>query len=91
MTVNKAITKSCGCGPGQKCRVCLNIPEPDAPEVVKIEGPFDPRSDVSADAYHIARCAREDAREASGRIVKHLWILFVLLPMALGILFAILK
>ncbi len=45
---------------------------------------------ISADAHHIARCAREDAREASGRIVKHLWIIFVCLPVVLGILFAIL-
>jgi hypothetical protein len=46
---------------------------------------------VSADANYIAKCAREDAREASGRIVKHVWIIFVLLPLVLGILFAILK
>ena len=31
--------------------------------------PFDPRTDISADARHIA-----------GRIVKHLWIIFILLP-----------
>jgi hypothetical protein len=31
--------------------------------------PFDPKTDVSADAKYIA-----------GEIVKHLWILFVLLP-----------
>ena len=53
--------------------------------------PFDQRTDISADAYHIARCAREDSREAAGRIVKNLWIIFVLLPVALGIVFAILK
>ena len=35
----------------------------------KIDNPFDPRTEVSADAEYIA-----------GRIVKHLWILFVLLP-----------
>jgi hypothetical protein len=34
------------------------------------ENPFDPRTEVS-----------EDARYISGRIVKHLWILFVLLPL----------
>ena len=53
--------------------------------------PFDPRIDISADAYHIAKCARDVAREASRRIVKHMWIIFVLLPVVLGILFAILK
>jgi hypothetical protein len=52
---------------------------------------FDPRIDISADAYHIAKCARDDAREASGRIVKHMWIIFVLLPVVFGILFAILR
>jgi len=42
--------------------------------------PFDPRNEVSADAEYV-----------SGRIVKHLWIIFVLLPVVLGILFAILR
>jgi hypothetical protein len=49
------------------------------------------KAQVSADAYHIVKCAREDAREASGRIVKQMWIIFVLLPVVLAILFAILK
>jgi hypothetical protein len=38
--------------------------------------PFDARSEVSADARHI---------------VKHLWIIFVLLPVVLGILLVLLK
>lgn len=42
--------------------------------------PFDPRTDVSADARHVA-----------GRIVKHLWIIFVALPFVLAMLFVILK
>jgi hypothetical protein len=42
--------------------------------------PFDPRTEISADAKHIA-----------GRIVSNLWVIFVLLPIVLGILFAILK
>jgi len=46
---------------------------------------------ISADAYHIARCARDDAREASGRIVKHLWIIFMLLPIVLMIIYAVMK
>ena len=41
--------------------------------------PFDPRTEVSADAKHIA-----------SRIVTHLWILFVLLPVIVGILLAVL-
>jgi hypothetical protein len=40
--------------------------------------PFDPRTEVSADAKHIA-----------GRIVKHLWILFVLLPAVAFLLWAL--
>jgi len=43
------------------------------------DNPFDPRHEVSADARHIA-----------GRIVKHLWIIFVALPFVLAILYAIL-
>ena len=44
------------------------------------ENPFDPRNEVSADAKHIA-----------GKVVLHLWILFVALPIVLGLLFALLK
>ena len=42
--------------------------------------PFDPRTEISADARHIA-----------SRIVTHLWILFVLLPVILGLLYALLR
>jgi hypothetical protein len=42
---------------------------------------------VSGDAHFIATSASKDA----GRIITHLWIIFVLLPVVLGILFAILK
>lgn len=52
---------------------------------------FDPRTDISADAYHIAgivaKCSREDAREASRRIVKHLWLIFVLLPVVVYVVY----
>ena len=41
---------------------------------------FDPRTEVSADAKYITR-----------RIVIHLWILFVALPVVLALLFEILK
>ena len=40
--------------------------------------PFDPRTEVSADAIHIA-----------SRIVKHLWIIFVLLPVVAVVLLVI--
>jgi hypothetical protein len=42
--------------------------------------PFNPRTEVSADARHVA-----------DRIVKHLWIIFVVLPFVLAILYEILK
>jgi hypothetical protein len=35
--------------------------------------PFNRRSEISADAYHIVKCAREDSREVAGRIPNHLW------------------
>jgi hypothetical protein len=44
------------------------------------DNPFDPRTEVSADAKHIA-----------SKVVTHLWILFVALPLMLAILFSILK
>jgi hypothetical protein len=43
------------------------------------DNPFNPRTEVSADAIHIA-----------SRIVKHLWIIFVLLPLVAVVLWAIL-
>ena len=42
--------------------------------------PFDPRTEISADAEHIA-----------SRVVTHLWIIFVLLPFVLGLCFIALK
>jgi hypothetical protein len=42
---------------------------------------------ISADAKYIARATDDN----SGRIIKHLWIIFVLLPVVLGIIFEILK
>ena len=41
---------------------------------------FDQRTEVSADAKYIA-----------GRIVKHLWIIFIVMPLIIGILWAILS
>jgi|SRR5208282_97920 len=49
--------------------------------------PVNPRTEISADAEYIAKTTLA----ASGRIVKHLWIIFVLLPVVLGILIAIAK
>ena len=42
------------------------------------DNPFDPRAEVSADAQHIAR-----------RIVRHLWIIFVVLPVCGAVLYAV--
>jgi hypothetical protein len=44
------------------------------------DNPFDPRTEVSADARHIAR-----------KVVIHLWILFVALPLVLALLYQMLK
>ncbi len=44
------------------------------------DDPFDSRTEISADARHVA-----------GRIVTHLWIIFVIMPFVLGILYEILK
>jgi hypothetical protein len=62
----------------------------DAYFIVKAIGE-DARTQISADAQYIAESARKDAQQASGRIVTHMWIIFVLLPIVLAILFAILK
>ena len=43
------------------------------------QNPFDPRTEISADARHI-----------SSRIVTHLWIIFVLLPIVTVVLLAML-
>ncbi len=43
-----------------------------------LENPFNPRTEVSADARHTA-----------GRIITHMWIIFIVLPFILAILFAI--
>jgi len=44
------------------------------------EKPFDPRIEISADGRHI-----------SGRIVKHLWIIFAALAFIPGVLYVLLK
>ncbi|MGA2274555.1 MAG: hypothetical protein ABSH00_13450 [Bryobacteraceae bacterium] len=57
------------------------------------DNPFDPRTEVSADAKHIASLMRTevsaDARHIASRIVKHLWIIFVLLPFVVALLLVI--
>jgi len=59
------------------------------------DNPFDPRTEISADAEHIAdrivKQASVDAEHIAARIVKHLWIIFVLLPIVIGILYELLK
>ncbi|HEY2912786.1 MAG TPA: hypothetical protein VGK21_05465 [Candidatus Angelobacter sp.] len=44
------------------------------------DNPFDPRTEVSADAKHVAK-----------KVVTHLWILFVALPLVLVLLYQMLK
>jgi hypothetical protein len=60
----------------------LEMSGQELPKPLGIEtgGSFDPRTEVSADARYI-----------SGRIVLHLWVVVVLLPVALGIVYAMVK
>jgi hypothetical protein len=60
------------------CVTALAKHNTDTTELAEV--PFRPRTEVSADAQYIAE-----------RIIKHLWIIFVLLPVVLGIIFEILK
>ena len=57
------------------------------------DNPFDPRTEVSADAKHIAsRMQTEvsvDARHIASQVVKHLWIIFVLFPFVIALLLVI--
>jgi hypothetical protein len=73
-----------GCNQQLLCAAALTKRGRNMDQVVRLArlqaNPFDPRTEVSADARHIA-----------GRIVKHLWIIFVALPFVLAILYAILK
>jgi hypothetical protein len=55
------------------------LTETSSPATTQVS-PFDSRTEISADARHIA-----------DKIVMHLWILFVALPIALAILYSILK
>jgi hypothetical protein len=60
-----------------ECPQCGCLVAPNTPQCPTCHGlfkaaqdiPFDPRTEVSADARHIA-----------GRVVKHMWIISVLLP-----------
>ena len=73
-----AEVKPCGCGAEQRCSECIDILEEGETAAVDL---------ISPDAKYIARASRD----AAGRIVMHLWIIFVMLPVVLGILFALLK
>lgn len=57
---------------------------PSAAATPEQEGTIDP---ISADAHFISMSASRDA----GRIIKHLWIIFVLLPIVLAIVYVIMK
>jgi hypothetical protein len=54
--------------PGKDSRADTEVDDADPREELQ-NNPFDPRTEISADARHIA-----------SKIVIHLWILFVLLP-----------
>jgi hypothetical protein len=44
---------------------------------------------ISADAKYIASCASQDALVGSDRIITQLWIIFVAMPIAIGIIIAL--
>ena len=44
------------------------------------------QSGLSEDAKHIAACNREATQQAASRIIKHMWVIFVLIPFVIGIL-----
>jgi hypothetical protein len=60
------------------CVVCGSRTAEDR-RAILVANPFDSRNEISADARYIG-----------GKIVSHTWIIFVLLPIVLGVLFAIL-
>jgi hypothetical protein len=65
------------------CPIAPNTPQcPNCHGLFKIaqDIPFDPRTEVSADARHIA-----------GRIVTHMWIAAVVLPVIIGLAWALLR
>jgi hypothetical protein len=65
----------------------FGISDPTLTNAQRAQMLFDPRSDVSADARHIAVAVESSGR----RIVKNLWIIFVALPFVLGVLIVLLK
>jgi len=70
---NEVVCSHCGAPVGQQAWLSADQSASQEPAGAS---PFDPRVDISADARHIA-----------GRIVKHLWIIFVLLPCIFGLLY----
>lgn len=70
------------CNQKHLCAMFLSKRPPgQASTLARLEAnPFDPRTEVTADARYIAE-----------RIVKHLWIIFVVLPFLVAVLYEILK
>jgi hypothetical protein len=50
-----------------------------------------PQNELSEDAKHIAVCAQEAAQRAASRIIKHMWVIFVLIPFVIAILIGLLR
>lgn len=73
--------------PGPKNDQALGMSDPTLTNAQLAQMLFDPRSDVSADARHIAIAVEANGR----RIVKNLWIIFVALPFVLGVLIVLSK
>jgi hypothetical protein len=49
--------------------------------------PFDPRTDLSADSRALLTAVEYNAKRSAGRIITHLWLIFVLLPIVFYVVY----
>jgi hypothetical protein len=57
-----------------------------APPIVEIRE-FDPRTELSADTRALLTAIEYNATRSAGRIITHLWLIFVLLPIVLYVVY----
>jgi hypothetical protein len=50
-------------------------------------GPFDPRTDLSADSRALLTAIEYNAKRNASRIIIHLWLIFVLLPIVFYVVY----
>jgi hypothetical protein len=49
--------------------------------------PFDPRTDLSADSRALLTAIEYNAKRNASRIIVHLWLIFVLLPIVFYVVY----